>query len=139
MGARNSAVDELGALHRTEQVRDGRKGAALEAAEEQRRASRGIDAALDLRGLQVRIDLRVDANELALLLEVVHAIAEGGETHRRAIVRKSSSFPKRCVLFGSAVICKEKLMAKGQQKPKKNNKPKMTVAEKKAKKKDKKK
>lgn len=45
------------------------------------------------------------------------------------------------VVYSSGLQCSRRrsVMAKGQEKPKKNNKPKMTVAEKKAKKKEKKK
>src|SRR5262249_22183566 len=70
------AEQEPRAVDRAEQVADRRKAAAPEPLEQNRRTLRLIHAALNLRGVEMRVDLRPDADKLPRLLEVLNRSAE---------------------------------------------------------------
>ena len=75
------AEQEPRPLERAEQVADHREAAALDPREVERRPAGLVDPALDLGRLQVRVDLGVDADQLAVPLEVVDARAQAGVRH----------------------------------------------------------
>ena len=60
------AEGELGAARRAEQVRDERKVRARDVAEDQRRPAGGDHAAMDLGGFEIRIDRRVDLDDVVV-------------------------------------------------------------------------
>ena|SRR5438552_805564 len=70
------AEEKARAFQRAEQIADHWKPAALDAGIKDRWSAGLIDAPLDLRRLQLRIDLLRDADELSRSLQVGHAGAE---------------------------------------------------------------
>ena len=80
-GVERVAEEKARALEGAEQVADHRKAAALDAGEEQRRPARLVDAPLDLGRFEVRIDLVVDAHELAGPFEIGDTCTQAGVTH----------------------------------------------------------
>ena len=62
---------ELDAASRSKEVRDGREGRTLDPAEEEDGSPGGHDAAVDLRGLEVRVHLRGDLGDFPLAPEDV--------------------------------------------------------------------
>jgi hypothetical protein len=65
------AEEVAGPLDRAEQVRDHWEPTALDVGIQDGRSSAGIDAALDLSCFQARIDLVVQAHEVAGAVEVI--------------------------------------------------------------------
>ena len=80
-GVERVAKQEARPLEGAEQVADHGKAAALDAGEVHRRPAGLVDAALDLGRFQVRIDLLLDAHQLAGALQVVDAFAEVAIAH----------------------------------------------------------
>ena len=81
-GFERVAEQETAAFEGAEQVADHRESAALDAREEQGGALGLVDAALDLRHLEMRIDLGVDADEMPMAFEVADAILQAGVSHK---------------------------------------------------------
>ena len=75
------AEQETATVEGAEEVADHRESAALDAREEQGGALSLVDATLDLGHLEMRIDLDVDADEMAMTLEVADAVLQAGVTH----------------------------------------------------------
>src|SRR5439155_23086925 len=70
------AEEEPGAGRGAEQVRHHGKGRPLDAGEEDGRSAGPVDPAVDLGGLEVRVDLAVDPDELPGPREVGDALPE---------------------------------------------------------------
>ena len=79
------------ALEAAEQVRRHGKARAFDALEQERRSAHLVDATLNLGRLQVRIDLALDAYELACPLERLHALARAVKSHRCCLSARGSA------------------------------------------------
>src|SRR5262249_31376742 len=80
------AEEETCPLDGAEKIADHRKATALHAREENGRATRLVDAPVDVRGFQVRIDLRIDANQLPAPLEISDAGTKRWISHPEKIL-----------------------------------------------------
>src|SRR6185503_19143834 len=69
---------EINASLRAEHVRDDRKPAALHAFEQQRRTALGDYAPVDLRQLEVWIDLGFDSDDFVFSVESIEKCAQAG-------------------------------------------------------------
>jgi hypothetical protein len=85
------AEEEAGAVQRAEQVGDRGEPRAAHPGEEQRRPARLEDAQVDGGHLQVRVDLVVDAQQVAVALEVLDAGAQARVSHPQRPSRTEST------------------------------------------------
>src|ERR671911_266899 len=81
-GLERIGKQDLGPLESSKQVRRHGKARALDPVEQDRRTTGQVDPALNLGSFQVRIDLALDAYELACPLERLHALARAVKSHR---------------------------------------------------------
>ena len=75
------AKDEAGTFERPEQIRDHGKLTILDILEQQRRATRPVNATVDLRRLEMRIDLVGNPNQPSLCREVVNGLFQCSVAH----------------------------------------------------------
>src|SRR5579871_4294846 len=74
------AEQETGPLQGAEQVAYHREGTALDTDEIKGRSAGLVDAPVDGRGLQVRVDLLLDADQLGSALQIGEALAKAAIT-----------------------------------------------------------
>src|SRR5262249_40917691 len=80
------AEEEASALEGAEQVADHREAATLDAGEVEGGAAGPVDATVDGRGFEIRIDLLLDADELTGSLQVGDTCTETAIAHDNAAV-----------------------------------------------------
>ena len=73
------AERHLGAASRAEEIRDQPEVRALDVGEEQRGTARGNHTAVNLRGFEMRIDLRFDRDKVVVTAKLIEKRAEIGK------------------------------------------------------------
>jgi hypothetical protein len=101
-GFEGVSEQEARPLRGSEQVADDWERAALNAGEENRRASRSIETALDLGRLQIRIDFMCDPNQVPGALEVIDTLAKGSVSHEGRRWRRKQVAAGNCRLTQSS-------------------------------------